>query len=280
MTRILMMEGNTAERRARAAKLGVRSSSEIYAHAIKAHFPDIQIDVLNGADKEADAALFGASGEPSVYDGFVISGSSLHAYDAEFAVTNQIRLTVEAGEAGLPIFGSCWGLQIATVAAGGQVERNAEGREVGIARKIVTTDAGRTHPMFAGKNSVFDAPCIHYDEVTRLPEGATLLASNSHSAVQAAVIALGRSEVWAVQYHPEFDLRHLAQLYALYADDMIAQGFFADRAALDTYAAKLASLGANPTDEGLAWQLGVDSDITADRLRRAEIINWIEARVL
>ena len=46
------MEGNTAEKRALGATLGVRSSSEIYALAIRAHFPDLTLDVVNGADPE------------------------------------------------------------------------------------------------------------------------------------------------------------------------------------------------------------------------------------
>ena len=183
----------------------------------------------------------------------------------------------DAAEAGLPVFGSCWGLQIAVMAAGGQVEYNPRGREVGFARKIVRTVAGADHPMFAGKGAVFDAPCIHYDEVTRLPDSATLLASNAHSLVQAAIVPVGRSEVWAVQYHPEFDIAQLVQLYTLYADDMIAQGFFADRPALDAYVKVLTGLAAAPQDVGLAWQLGVDEDITDDSRRRAEIINWIKA---
>ncbi|MEO0032968.1 MAG: hypothetical protein RIS94_2726, partial [Pseudomonadota bacterium] len=166
------------------------------------------------------------------------------------------------------------------VAAGGTVGRSPRGREVGFARKIRLTDAGKGHPMFARKAPVFDAPCIHYDEVTRLPEGATLLAANAHSAVQAAVIPLGRSEVWAVQYHPEFDLTQLVQLYTLYAADMIAQGFFADEADLAAYRAKLAALAADPANAGLAWQLGVDADLTDDTVRRAEILGWIETRVL
>ena len=127
------------------------------------------------------------------------------------------------------------------------------------------------------QGAVFDAPCIHYDEVTRLPDSATLLASNAHSLVQAAIVPVGRSEVWAVQYHPEFDIAQLVQLYTLYADDMIAQGFFADRPALDAYVKVLTGLAAAPQDVGLAWQLGVDEDITDDSRRRAEIINWIKA---
>lgn len=273
MTRLLLMEGNTADKRARAAELGVRSSSEIYALAILAHYPDFDLDVVNAADP--DGTIPGGRSFAD-YDGFVVTGSSLHAYDRDFAVTNQIAMLRHAAEAGLPVFGSCWGLQIAVMAAGGQVEYNPRGREVGFARKIVRTAAGAGHPMFAGKGAVFDAPCIHYDEVTRLPDNATLLASNAHSLVQAAIVPVGRSEVWAVQYHPEFDIAQLVQLYTLYADDMIAQGFFADRAALDAYVKVLTGLAAAPADAGLAWQLGVDEDITDDSRRRAEIINWIK----
>ncbi|MBC2669560.1 type 1 glutamine amidotransferase [Novosphingobium piscinae] len=277
MTRLLLLEGNTAEKRARARALGVRSSSEIYAEAISAHFPDIVLDVLNGADP---GEVIPGNRTWTDYAGLVITGSSLHAYDQEFAVTNQIALVAEAAGHALPIFGSCWGLQIAAMAAGGQVAYNPKGREVGFARKITVAATHRNHPMFMGKPPVFDAPCIHYDEVVRLPDGATLLASNAHSAVQAAIIPLGRSEVWAVQYHPEFDLQQLVQIYTLYADDMVAQGFFADQAELRAYCDKIAALAADPDRMGLAWQLGIDADVTDDRVRRAEIIAWIEACVL
>ena len=277
MTRLLLMEGNTAAKCARAHELGVRTSSEIYIEAIAAHYPGIALDVLSGADAGASIPEGRTWAD---YDGFVVTGSALHAYDPEFEVTNQIALLNEAAEAGLPIFGSCWGLQIAAIAAGGEVAFNPKGREVGFARKILLNEAGRAHPMFNGKAAVFDAPCIHYDEVIRLPESATLLASNAHSEIQAAVIPLGRSEVWAVQYHPEFDIGQLVQLYTLYAEDMVAQGFFADMAELVAYREKLATLAADPSDAGLAWQLGVDDDVLDDRTRRAEILAWIEAKVL
>ena len=277
MTRLLLLEGNTADKRAKGRALGVRSSSEIYAEAIAAHHPEIELDVLNGADR--DGAIPHGRGWGD-YDGFVITGSSLHAYDPDFAVTNQIELVKQAGAAGLPIFGSCWGLQIAVMAAGGMVARNPEGREVGFARKIWRTEAGRNHPMFGAKAPVFDAPCIHYDEVVRLPDGATLLASNAHSLVQAAVVPVGKSEVWAVQYHPEFDLLQLVQLYTLYAEDMIAQGFFTDEAELAAYRDKVAALAADHCNAALAWQLGVDEDLLDDKLRRGEILAWIEAKVL
>lgn len=277
MTRLLLMEGNIAERRARARSLGIRTSGEIYALSISAHFPDIAIDIVNAADPDwaiPDGRSF------ADYDGFVVSGSALHAYDKDFAVINQIDLLKQAAEAGLPVFGSCWGLQIAAMAGGGEVRYHPKGKEVGFARKIMPTAAGRGHPMFAHKPSVFDAPCIHYDEVLRLPEGATLLASNAHSEIQAAVIPLGKTQVWAVQYHPEYDLQQVLAVYSLYADDMVGPDFFVDRAELDAYCEKLRTLIAHPDDAGAAWQLGIDADVLDDRTRRGEIIAWVETQVL
>lgn len=276
MTRLLLMEGNTAEKRAKAASLGVRSSSEIYALALRSEFPEFSLDVINAADPDWSIPQGRSFGD---YDGFVITGSSLHAYDNEFAVTNQIEVLNDAAATGLPVFGSCWGLQIAVMAAGGQVEYSPKGREVGIARKIAPNSAGRSHPLLRGKGPAFDAPCIHYDEVSRLPDDAILLASNAHSKVQAAIVPLLKSEVWAVQYHPEFDLDQLVQLYILYAEDMIEQGFFADRRALDNYVSNLSALAADPANQGLGWQLGMDIDITDPKRRRAEIINWVKSCV-
>lgn len=274
MPRILVMEGNTARVRARLREHGMRMSAEVYAEAIRADRPDADIEVVNAADE----------GEPlpdernlARYDGFVISGSAFHAYDRRPAVERQIELLGRAAAAGLPILASCWGLQIAAVAAGGEVAPCAKGREFGFARAITPTPEGRTHPMLAGREPTYDAPCVHEDEVVRLPDGATLLAGNAHSPVQAAVIPLGRSEVWAVQYHPEFDLRHMADIHRLTGPSLLAEGRFADQAELDEHAAKLDGLAADPTDAGLARRLGLDGDVTDGAARRTEITAWLRA---
>jgi GMP synthase (glutamine-hydrolysing) len=273
MARLLLMEGNTKARRERAKSLGLRTASEIYAISLLAHYPALELDIFNAAD--ADGAMPDGRAFAD-YDGLVITGSALHAYEVDFAVSNQIAMLTEAAQAGLPIFGSCWGLQIAAVAAGGVVRPHHLGREVGIARKIWLTPEGRTHPMFAAKPGVFDAPCVHYDEVTQLPEGATLLASNSHSLVQAAVIPLGRSEVWAVQYHPEYDLLQIAQVFRLYAESLKAEGFFQNDEDATRYREGFEQLAREPGNRALAWQYGLESDVLDDRLRRAEILAWVQ----
>ncbi len=277
MARLLVMEGNTLARQKQAADLGCRSASAVYMEAISAHFPDINMDVIHAADRDQSLPQ-GVSFED--YDGLVIGGSGLRAFDETFEVTNQIELLKAFSKTGLPILGSCWGLQIAAIAGGGSVAASPNGREFGFARKLLLNEAGRAHPYFKNKPTVFDAPCIHYDEVDQLPSGSTVLCSNAHSHVQGAIVPVGKSEVWAVQYHPEFDLAQLSMLIKLYAGDMITQGFFANEAERLTYQEKLDQLSEDPADAPRAWQLGIDGDVLNDEMRRAEIINWVNHQIL
>lgn len=277
MARLLILEGNTLARQREAAVRGVRSCSQAHADALRSHFGDLEVRILNAADRGQGLP----PSEPlDSFDGMVIGGSGLHANSQEFEVANQIAVLKAFAQTGKPILGSCWGLQIAVVAAGGKVAACAQGREFAVARKIVLNEAGRAHPMYHGKPAVFDAPCIHLDEVERLPENAQLLASNAHSRVQAAIVPLGRSQVWGVQYHPEYDLAQIGMMLDLYAEDLTLQGFFVGAEDRTAYRALLARLGKDPKDRAAAWQLGVDQDVLDDRLRRLEIINWVETNIL
>ena len=56
---------------------------------------------------------------------------------------------------------------------------------------------------------------------------------------------------------------------------MYEQGFLRDRKEFEEYHSLISRLAANPQDKSAAWRLGVDSDITDDTIRRAEIINWV-----
>ena len=275
--RLLILEGNTAARRARSRSLGARWASEVYSDAILAHFPTVEIDVIYGADPGV-ALPRGLSMD--AYDGLVVGGSSLHAYDKDPSVTNQIDLMRQFGETGKPVLGSCWGLQIAAMAAGGSVTPSPNGQEVLFARKLRLTEAGLAHPFLKGRVSGYDAPCIHYDEVSSLPAGTTVLCHNAHSPIQAAIIPLGKSEVWAVQYHPEFDLAHLNQLIDLYGASFMEDGFFSDADDLAAYRVKLLHLQANPDCHSTRWSLAIDTDILDDTTRRLEIINWMENCVI
>ena len=127
-------------------------------------------------------------------------------------VTRQIELARAVLEAGTPVFGSCWGLQVLTVAAGGVVRKNPKGREIGFGRRIKLTEAGRKHPMYVGKPEVFNAPTVHLDEVETVAPGTTVLATNEVSDVQSAEIRCNGAVAWGVQYHPEYPLREIAAI--------------------------------------------------------------------
>ena len=270
--KILIADGNTSELNDQSRAVGCELGAERYANEIIRMFPSAKIEMVFPAD--ADQYLpNGVS--LSDFDGVVMGGSGLHAFDQTPEVIRQVDLMRSALELGLSVLGSCWGLQVAAAATGGSVSQSPRGREVGIARKISLTPAGIEHALFADKPPVFDSPCIHYDEVTHLPSGSVILASNPHSAIQSAVIRQGPGVFWGMQYHPEFDIPHLANLYRRYADAMVADGFFQDRDEIDSYCARLNALNQDPTRLDLRWQLGIDDDVIDPDQRCLEIRNWV-----
>jgi GMP synthase (glutamine-hydrolysing) len=234
------------------------------------------VDVCYPADP--GAGLPDGAGVDS-YDGLAISGSSLNIYDGGPAIMPQIELTRAALAAGVPIFGSCWGLQVLTVAAGGVVRRNPRGREIGFGRRIHLTSAGSDHPMFRGKAKLFDAVTVHLDEVATLAPGMTVLATNHHSTVQAAEIRTNAGIAWGVQYHPELSLTDLAVIMRRYGLRLVEEGFFAGAEALDVFTVELEALDRDPTDRALAWRYGVDTAVLDRRLRVKELDNWLTSQV-
>ncbi|MGJ4908246.1 type 1 glutamine amidotransferase [Bradyrhizobium sp. HKCCYLS2033] len=270
MLRLLVLEGNSLDGRRRWAEIAGATPSESYADVLRALAPEAAIDIATPAD--ADARL----PQPiEAYQGIVITGSALNIYQREPESLRQIELVHTVFARGVPMFGSCWGLQLASVAAGGEVSLNPAGREVGFARKIALTEAGRDHPMHAARGAVFDAPAIHSDIVTRLPPDATVTARNAMSEVQAAEIRSGRGRFWGVQYHPEFSLQDVAWVIRRIGRPLVEEGFFADPAELERYAADLATLHHDRARRDILWRLGLDQDVANDGLRQAEISNWI-----
>ncbi len=274
---ILIMEGNLPANCKRAVAHGTVTAADRYALSLKLVCPAVRLTIIGGADLKCTLPSGVGLSE---YDGVVVGGSGLHAYDTDECITRQIAFMKTVFEAGVPVLGSCWGLQISVIAAGGTVEKSLYGREMGIARKVTLTPEGQSHPLFAGKAAVFDTPCIHLDEVTQVPPGAVVLASNRHSFVQALAFESHGTPFWGVQYHPEFDLFHMSRLYTMYEDLMLTGGFFSSADSLKKYAANMEVLSKDSTRYDLAWQLGADSDVLDDQIRTLEIRNWVEHMVL
>ncbi len=275
--RFLIVDGYTSAARAELAAGGAAVAGDLYAAMIGNVLPGARCDVVFPSDPGAGlprgAALAG-------YDGIAWTGCSLTIYDDTPEVRTQIDFARAAFASGVPSFGSCWAVQIAVVAAGGSVGANPRGREMGIARKIALTPEGRGHPLYAGKASVFDGFISHVDEVTHLPPGAVVLASNAFTRVQAVSVTYQGGTFWGLQYHPEYDLHEMARLVFCRLEILTEQGFFEDRQAGEAYVNHLEALHQDPGRGDIAWRLGIDDDVTRPEIRQVEVGNWIAQQVL
>jgi GMP synthase (glutamine-hydrolysing) len=276
MPNILIAEGTPAVWQAERAGFGIPANFSLFAAAVRLHQPDARCMPINIADGEAlplGTAL-------SDFDGVMIPGSPLHVYDPTTAVTRQIDFTRAAFAAGVPVWGSCWGLQVATVALGGSVRRNPRGRELPIARAISVSEVGRAHPLLASRPPVFDALCSHLDEIAMLPPRSQVLAANEVSAIQAiAVETPCGGSFFGTQYHPEHTLAVSAALIEMRASELVAEGFGTEPSEIVTVAADLRALAADPNRRDLVWRYGVASEIMDPARRTTEIGNWLRAVV-
>jgi GMP synthase (glutamine-hydrolysing) len=275
--RLLVLEGNSPEARAAQVAAGGVVASQGYANLLRELLPAANVDICFPADKGAN--LPDGCGLEA-YDGIAITGSALHIYQGTPEVSQQIELVRTALSSGTPLFGSCWGLQLLTVAAGGSVRRNPKGREIGFGRSIRLTEDGRKHEMYVGKPAVFNAPTVHLDEVEALPPGSTVLATNQMSDIQSAEIRYNGTVAWGVQYHPEYPLREISAIVRRIGTRLIEEGFFLDEADMKAFSADLDALHQNPADKRLSWRYGISHNVLDKRLRVGEVANWIELQVL
>lgn len=269
----LIVDGYPEAARQELEASGASTGSQLFRRMLQQRAPEAQIAVIFPSDTEELPELQ----ELSRYAGILWTGCSLciHQQDDD-RVSRQVEICRRAFAAGVPQFGSCWAIQVAAVAAGGRVQANPRGREMGVARKIALSDAGRDHPMYQGKPSVFDAFICHLDEVVDLPSSATLLAGNSFTRVQALEVRHLQGVFWGLQYHPEYTAREMARLAHARRPALIREGFFADLEAADAYVRELESLHENPDRKDLRWGLSLDEDVLDDDVRQCELVNWLK----
>jgi GMP synthase (glutamine-hydrolysing) len=274
--RFLIAESEPPQARDKRRRSVGRSSGETYEALLEKVAPQACATLIRPADHDLSAQDVDLDG----FDAVFLTGSPLHLYEDRPECRRIVQFMRAVFAAGIPSFGSCAGLQVATVAAGGKVRAMGKRREAGFARRIFPTDAGRQHPLLAGRPHAFDAPAIHTDEVATLPEGGTLLASNETTEVQAAEIRWKGGIFWGVQYHPEISLYEVSKALRRQRDDLVEHGLAADQRDVEQQAGLIEALHEAPDRPDLAWRLGLDRQVTAPDLRSAEIRNFVEHLVL
>jgi GMP synthase (glutamine-hydrolysing) len=259
-------------------KQNVGHPHNLYMDAIKRYVPNAEFDLIFVADSDTELPT-GAN--LNSYDGYIWTGSDLTLYKTDDErVTRQVELSKAIYEAGVPAFGSCWALQMAVWASGGDVKANPKGREWSVARNITKTDAGKESMLLKGKPDVYDGFIMHLDEVTTLSSGTILLATNDHSHVQAVEVKHKNGTFWATQYHPEYTFFEMARLIQARANPLVKEGFFEAVEDVQKYADAMFALHHNPDSDDLRSVFKVGDDIIDADIRQQEIRNWIDYLVL
>jgi len=253
MARIVIVDSDLAEINAGKRKAYGASTGEAFARALCEVDASCVTTILCPYDGDVMSGLDGV-------EGVVFTGSAVewNTQDARAAPLAHAMRAVFAK--GIPSFGSCNGLHLAASVLGGLSDVSPNGREDGLAKDIKLTDAGRAHPMMEGRTDGYAVPCLHRDEVVRLPEGAVVLAGNAHTAVQAMEYARDGVRFWGVQYHPEYSLPFIGQRVGDWGD-------FHANVAADLQIAHIAPDAAD--------RLGVRYADMQPQGRMTEIRNWL-----
>lgn len=274
MARFLILDGYPKFGRDALVMSGATQASLLYRDMVREYRPMAEIDIAFPADPDCNIPDLGG------YDAMLWTGSSLTIYDQEPEVTRQIELGREGFRRGLAAFGSCWGLQLAAIAAGGTCRRNPKGREFGLTQGLRLTDAGRAHPLLAGRlknrQAGYRAFTSHFDDVAILPAGGTCLVSNDATDIQAAEITHEGGVFFAVQYHPEFNFGEIAGLARARGEGLLRDNFFESAAALQQYIEDCEALNQDRGDHDMRQRLGADEDVLDRATRHQEFINWLD----
>ena len=162
-------------------------------------------DLLSGAPSqrelgEADVVLLGGSGDYSVAKGGPWLPAALEAMRRLHATSK-------------PTFASCWGFQAMARAMGGEVVTDRSRAEVGTLWLELTPE-GKRDPVFGPLGGRFQVQIGHEDIVTRLPEGATLLASSP--SLENEAFCFDGKPIYCTQFHPELDRNGIVARIAQY----------------------------------------------------------------
>ena len=228
---ILIVDGNEKEASQKYTNLGMDTQYEVYKKVLEnLSYNKLNISIIHPSVNN-NYLPKGVNLED--FNGIVWTGSTLNIYDMTPSIINQINLAKTLFTKKNKIFGSCWGLQVLVTAAGGKIRKNPKGLEAVIAKKIIINENGLSHDMYKGKSRIFDAFCWHYDDTELLPTNTNILASNKKSEVQSLSFDIKDSNIWAVQYHPEFNPFWIAGLMKQREEILLQEKAFSEKKYFD-----------------------------------------------
>ena len=170
------------------------------------------------------------------FAGVLVTGSGAMVTDRHAWSERTADWLRDGLDAGLPVFGICYGHQLIAHALGGEVGDNPTGREMGTVPVDVHPEAAHD-VLFGALPARFAAQVTHLQTVLRPPADAAVLARSAQDACQAF---RWRDHAWGVQFHPEFSAVHMRGYVHARRDALQREGRCHQRLAKDVKPTPLA----------------------------------------
>ncbi len=213
-------------------RVGILETGEVAEdlRAVHGDYPAMFARLLRSVDPSLELATVSVvRGEmpeaPGQFDGWIVTGSRHGVYD-DLPWIDPLKDFLRACLAeGVPVVGICFGHQILAEATGGRAAKSDLGWGVG----VLDYEVCRRPSWLSDLPDRFAVRAIHQDQVTALPDEATVLAASAFCPY--AALAYGdpeRPRAISLQPHPEFDAAFLDDLLAARAGVVVPEQLAAE----------------------------------------------------
>ncbi|MCB9802573.1 type 1 glutamine amidotransferase [Candidatus Nomurabacteria bacterium] len=157
------------------------------------------------------------------FDAVFIGGSSdVTVTDPEKFpfLSSAYQLLQKCAETNIPVFASCFGIQMLSEAFGGKVIIDKDNKELGTFRIYLEPEAREDH-LLSHLPETFLAVLGHKERIERLPENFVVLAKSKKCPYQ--IIRMQDKPIYGFQFHPEMNkkdfVNRLERYQTVYVDD-------------------------------------------------------------
>ena len=254
---LLIVEGNTKEDTEIFIKAAGASASENLKKLLLKLRPSAVIEIVHpGNEIEVKSTL----NKIDYYNGVIFTGGAMRITDQTYEIKKHIHFATECFKHSKKILAICWGLQVCVTAAGGAVSQSKKGAHLGIASNVEINVTGKEHPIYKDKKNYFNTPAFNFDEVTKIPFNGKILASDKINNVMGLHFYINSSEVWGLQYHPDYHYDQTINLTNLRKIKLLENNHFNNE---------------NDFEDHILYIKKEEKKLTLED-RSREIINWLD----